>query len=92
MPGPSRGVKLCDCLICNLWAGFEKKKLILFAWELTLDIWGQYITVSATMRTEKEEKNNYEEILSAFPLFPGGKMLLRSEGERQKFYFPEKKQ
>lgn len=31
------------------------------------------------------------EILSAFTLFPGGKMLLRSEGERDEFYFPDEK-
>lgn len=61
-----------------------KKELIPFDWALTLDItWGQYITASATKRTEKEGKHNYKETLSAFPLFPGGKMLLRSEGERE---------
>lgn len=31
------------------------------------------------------------EILSAFFLFPEGKMLLRSEGKRDEFYFPEEK-
>lgn len=40
---------------------------------------------------KKKEKNNYVEILSAFFLFPGGKMLLRSEGARDEFYFPKKK-
>lgn len=31
---------------------------------------------------KREEKNNYVEMLSAFSLFPGGMMLLRSERER----------
>lgn len=41
---------------------------------------------------KREEKNNYVEILSAFSLFPGGKMLLRSEREREmNFTFLRKK-
>lgn len=66
--------------------------MILSGWELNSDIiWGQNISVSATKRAEKKD-DNYVEILYTFPLFPGGKMLPRSEGEDDKLYFLNKEQ